>query len=342
MNIALYLSPFIKSFFIAIALSIMLIWFSKKIKQKERKSERHIHPEKISRLGGAVIVITFLTSLFLDRNLVISSQLWGVIIASTLLLAVGLWDDFRELDWKIQLFFQIAAAALVFIFGVRVEYITNPLGGYVFLNLGQYLLPSLFFVIGWVLLLVNSTNWLDGIDGLSGGVGLIAALTIFSLSLKPEVNQPPVGIITMILAGAIAGFLIFNFHPAKMLAGTSGSMFIGFILAVLAIFAGVKIATALLVMAVPVIDTFWVIGERLVSGKSIFEADKRHLHYKLMRLGWSQRKITLFFYAVAGVIALIALNTRAIGKIITIFLVTIIALSALFVIGRIAKNAKAA
>jgi UDP-GlcNAc:undecaprenyl-phosphate/decaprenyl-phosphate GlcNAc-1-phosphate transferase len=338
----MYLFPFLTSFFISVVLLTMAVWLSKKIKQKSRKSARHIHPQKISRLGGAAIIIAFLAVLFLDRNLFISSELWGVIIASILVLAVGLWDDFRELDWKIQLFFQIAIAILIFIFGVRVEYITNPFGGYVFLNLGRYLIPSLLFVIGWILLLVNSTNWLDGIDGLSGGVGLIAALTIFFLSLKPEVNQPPVAIIAIALAGAIAGFLIFNFHPAKILAGTSGSMFIGFILAVLAIFAGVKIATALLVMAVPVIDTFWVIGERVISGKSIFEPDNRHLHYKLMRLGWSQRKITLFFYAVTAVIALVALSTRAIGKIITVFLVTIITLFVFFIIDRKTKNAKIA
>jgi UDP-GlcNAc:undecaprenyl-phosphate GlcNAc-1-phosphate transferase len=249
-------------------------------------------------------------------------------------LIVGISDDFHELDWKVQLFFQIAVAVLVFVMGVRVELITNPFGGYIFLNIGKYIFPSLLFVIVWMVLIVNSVNWLDGIDGLSGGVTLIGVLTIFFLSLKPEVNQPPVGIITMAFAGSIAGFLIFNFRPALILAGTSGSMFMGFILATLSIFAGVKIATALLVLAIPVADSIWVIGERIRNGDSIFKSDKRHLHYKLMELGWSQRKISLLFYFVTVLIAIVALNTRAIGKLITIILIIIIMAIAFLVINK--------
>jgi UDP-GlcNAc:undecaprenyl-phosphate GlcNAc-1-phosphate transferase len=326
----LYLLPFIKSFIISIILIYLLIWISGKIakliktKFGNRISSRHIHAASLSRLGGMAVILSFLITILIDKYLVISQSLWGIIFASVLILIVGIWDDFHELDWKIQLFFQIAVAILVFMMGVKVEFITNPFGGYIFLNIGSYIIPSLIFVIIWMVLIINSLNWLDGIDGLSAGVTFIGVLTIFFLSLKPEVNQPPVGIITMALAGAIAGFLIFNFRPAMILAGTSGSMFMGFILATLSIFAGVKIATALLVLAIPVTDTIWVIGERIKSGNSIFKSDKRHLHYKLMELGWSQRKISLLFYFVTMLIAIIALNTRAIGKLITVILVIII------------------
>jgi len=285
-------------------------------------------------LGGVAIIIGFLATIFINNDLVISQNLWGIIFASVVILIFGIFDDFFELEWKTQLLFQIAVAILVFIFGIRVEYITNPLGGLIFLNLGKFLLPSLFFVIFWIVLMINSMNWVDGVDGLSGGVSFIGSLTIFFLSLKPEVNQPPVAIIAMALAGAFLGFLIFNFNPSKILAGTSGSMFMGFILASLAIFAGVKIATALLIMAVPVIDALWVIGERFRSENSIFNPDNRHLHYKLLELGWSQRKIIIFFYSVTLGISIVALRTRAMGKMITLILVVFIMFLALTFISK--------
>jgi UDP-GlcNAc:undecaprenyl-phosphate/decaprenyl-phosphate GlcNAc-1-phosphate transferase len=330
----LYLFPFFLSLVLSVAIISILLWLSKKFPRliPKGKAHRHIHKKGIPRFGGAAIVLAFVLTLFTDRALFISQPLWGIIIACLFILFIGLWDDFRELNWRNQLFFQVAIAIFIFILGVRVEYVTNPAGGLVFLNVGQYLLPSLAFVIAWILLLINSANCIDGIDGLSGGITLIGALTIFFLSLKPEVNQPPVGIIAASLAGAVLGFLIFNFHPAKIFAGTSGSWFMGFALGVLAIFAGTKIATALLVMAIPIIDVLWVAKERIVSGVSIFDPDNRHLHFKLMKLGWSQRKITLFFYAVTILIAAIALNTRAIGKLITIILVSFVMVATLAIV----------
>jgi len=332
----LYFFPFIISFLITVSLICLALFLCSKFKflKSVEKIKRGGTTEKVCRIGGVAIIIGFAVALLLDGNLIISEKLWGIIIVSFLILIFGIIDDFLELDWKAQLIFQISIALLIFVFGVRVEYITNPAGGLIFLNVGKYLIPSFVFIMIWIVLLINSMNWVDGIDGLSGGATLIGILTIFFLSLKPEVNQPPVGIIAMALAGSILGFLIFNFYPSKILAGTSGSMFFGFILATLAIFAGTKIATALLVMAVPIIDALWVIGERLRSGNSIFKSDNRHLHYKLLEIGWSPKKITLFFYAVTFSIAIVAVNTRAIGKIITLTLIIAIMVSALIFIGR--------
>jgi len=321
---SLYILPFLISFAASVAICSLIMWLSGKIKEKRRKENRHIHSNGISRIGGLAIILSFLAAIFLDKNLIITQSLWGVILGAAVLLFSGLIDDFWELDWRNQLFFQISAIVLIFITGTRIEYITSPFGGFIFLNMGKYLLPSLFFVILWMLLVMNSMNWIDGIDGLSGGISIIGVFTIFLLSLRPDVNQPPVGIISMALAGSILGFLIFNFHPARVLAGTSGAIFMGFMLSVMAIYAGTKIATTLLIMSVPVIDTLWVIGERISAKKSIYNPDKRHLHYKLMEMGWSQKKISLFFCAVTILIAFVALNTRAIGKIITIFLILLI------------------
>ncbi|HAV11294.1 MAG TPA: hypothetical protein DCX32_01995 [Candidatus Moranbacteria bacterium] len=333
MDHSLYLLPFLSSFSIALALLLFLL-FAKGFVPEKRKAARHIHGKGVSRLGGIAIILSFGASLLLDPNLFISRPLQGVLIALVFVFIVGLWDDARELDWRAQIFFQIAIVVFIFIMGVRVEYVSNPLGGVFELNPEKFFLPSLLLIVAWVIILMNSMNWVDGVDGLSGGITLIGAITIFLLSLKPEVNQPPVAIIAASLVGAVLAFLILNFHPSKILAGTSGSMFMGFILAILAVFAGTKIATALLVMAIPIADACWVIFERIRSGQSVFEADRRHLHHKLLELGWSQRKICLFFYIITALIAAVALNTRTIGKAVTILLVAVIMLAMLYYINR--------
>jgi UDP-GlcNAc:undecaprenyl-phosphate/decaprenyl-phosphate GlcNAc-1-phosphate transferase len=334
----LYLFPFLTSFFTTVGIIILILVLCSKFDIFKRIKNSQKYSSKICRFGGLAIILGFLATIFLDKNLFISQNLWGIIAASFFILIFGIHDDFLELDWKTQFLFQVSVAILIFILGTRVEFITNPFGGMLFLNTGKYLIPGVIFVIFWFVLMINSMNWIDGIDGLSGGVALIGALTIFFLSLKPEVNQPPVGIISMALSGAILGFLIFNFYPSKIFAGTSGSMFMGFMLGALAIFAGTKIATALLIMSVPVIDAFWVIGERIKSGSSIFKSDRRHIHHKLMELGWSSRKIALLFYGTTICIAAVAVNTRALGKTITFILVSVIMILTLIYINKKLKK----
>jgi UDP-GlcNAc:undecaprenyl-phosphate GlcNAc-1-phosphate transferase len=256
---------------------------------------------------------------------------------------VGVWDDVNEVFWKTQFFYQVAIAILVYIFGLRIYAITNPLGGMIVFDSSFGIIFSVFLVIAWIVMIVNSINWLDGIDGLSGGVSFICVMTMVFLSLTPHVNQPPVAIIALIIAGTILGFLVFNFNPSIVIAGTSGSMFMGFSLAILAIFAGAKIATAILVLAIPIIDFIWVIGERIKNKKSIFKADENHLHHKLMQLGWSQKKIAVHYYAITMMIAMIALNTRAVGKSITLLTAFIVMATAiLFINKKIIKKSIAA
>lgn len=310
-----YIIPFLMSFLITVTLIVVGIYAGKKIKWKERNSLRHIHKRGVPRIGGIAMIAAFNLAILLNNDLVITPGLFGVMAASLILLIVGIRDDLKEVFWKTQLFYQIAAAILVFIAGVRIYYMSHPLTGEI-INFRSEIgvLFSAFLVIGWMVLIMNSMNWLDGIDGLSGGITLIGAATIFLLSLKPEVNQPPMAILAMILAGTALGFLIFNFNPARVLAGTTGSMFMGFALAVLAIFAGTKIATSVLVLSLPLIDFLWVIKERIKNNQSIFSPDKKHLHYKLLDLNWSQKKIAYYFYVVTILISLVAINTRVIGK----------------------------
>ncbi len=327
--------PFLISFSLTAILIYVIISLTKKIKWLGRENFRHIHKNNISRLGGLAMVIVFNLAILINKDLFLNSQFYGFLIGNIILLLVCFLDDLKEIRWKIQLFTQIATSVFVFIMGIRIYYITNPLnGGIIKLDSGIGVIFSVALVIFWLILVMNSINWADGIDGLSGGISFITVATIFFLSFHSEVNQPPIAIACAILMGTILGFLTFNFYPSKILAGTTGAMFMGFSLAVLAIFAGTKIATSLLVLAVPVIDSLWVVGERIRNKKSVFVPDRNHLHYKLMELGWSQRKIVLVYWVFTAVVATVALNTRMIGKGITLFLVAIIMIVATLAINK--------
>ena len=329
-----YLIPFITAFILTAVFIFLLKFAANNVRWRGRVSGRHINRGNAFRVGGIAMIIAFNLSILLNPDLVISIQLFGVMVASMGILVIGAWDDVREVFWKTQFFYQVAAAIVVFIFGLRVYGLTNPFGGAIHLTAGIGVIVSIFLVVFWIVLMINSMNWLDGIDGLSGGISFIGAITIFILSLRPEVNQPPVAILALILSGVTLSFLIFNFYPSIVIAGTSGSMFMGFALAALAIFAGTKVATAILVLSLPIIDFAWVIGERIRRGKSIFKADRNHLHYKLMELGWSQRKIALYFYSITIMLAIVALNTRVIGKSITLVATVVIMTGALVFINR--------
>ena len=322
----IFLTPFLLAFSVAFFLLLTLVRFFQNYQfasTGKRISLRHIHNVGISRFGGVAIILSFAAALLLDKKLVISSQLLGVLFASVVILIFGILDDLWQLSWKKQLFFQTGVALFVFLIGIKLEYVTNPLGGIFFLDGGFGSVLNLILVVSWILLIINAMNWVDGVDGVSGGISAIGALAIFFVSLRPEVNQPPVAIIAAALLGSIFAFLVFNFNPAKILAGTSGSVFMGFILAILALFAGAKIATTLLVLAVPIIDALWVIKRRFSSRASVFRADRRHLHYRLLELGWSQRKICPFYLLITSLIAIMALNTRAVGKAIIFFTVIV-------------------
>lgn len=317
----LYLKPFLVAFGISLIFILAIKYFFDKfysVNKQARLEDRHIHNKKISRWGGVAIAISFLSVILLDGNLVITRDIVGILLGSVIIFFAGLWDDFREMNWKAQLFFQIIAISLVFVFGARIDYFSNPWGGIVYLNTQWGLLIGIGLGTLWSVVLINAMNWIDGIDGLSGGIYFIGAMTLFYLALKPEVNQPPIAIMALGLAGVILGFLFFNFPPAKIMAGSSGIFFVGFLLSSLSIFAGTKIATTLLVLFIPMVDFFWVIAKRLRQKKSIFSPDREHLQHKLLNIGWLQWQINLFFYLITALVAIIALNVKGIEKTILI------------------------
>lgn len=280
-----------------------------------------VNKKNFKRFGGTVIITIFILLVFFNRDLVITKQITGILVSSFLIIFFGLWDDLKNINWKWQLVFQIVIAIVAISFGVKSDYITNPFGGII--NL-KNILPYFFVFTFYFLLFINSLNWLDGIDGLSGGVTLVSLGTIFFLSFKPEVNQPATAILAAIAGGAVLGFLVFNFNPAKILAGTSGAWFFGFILASLSIFAGAKIATVMMAVLIPILDLARVVWERYRAGQSIFQRDRRHLHYLLLEAGLGERKIFFLYFFASLLIGTLALNLKATGKLITIGMIGLI------------------
>lgn len=330
----LFLTPFLIAFSLAAGLILFFILTPLFQRAIWRFGKRHSLKKTVSRLGGVAMILAFAFTFFFDPHLVITREFYGLLLGSFFIFVFGLWDDLNELGWKIQVFFQAALAMLIFIFGMRIMALTNPFGGTWIFPYSDFVLPGFLILFIWIFLVMNAMNWLDGVDGVCGGVALITFVTIFLLSLKPEVYQPPIAIIAVIGIGVTLGFLVFNIYPARILAGTSGSMFLGFLIAVLAIVAGTKIATALLVLSLPVADAIFVVWQRFRDGVPITEPDKRHLHYKLMSLGWSEQHIAGFFFGVTAVIAVIALNTRTLGKFTALLLMLGLIFFLLFMVDR--------
>lgn len=327
MCMSLYIIPFFAALGISLALSLFFSLLPGKY-FRDRIGKRHISSGALSRLGGVAMIAAFFLVIALHPDLVLTKPILGMFVAGFFILTLGLVDDFSELDWKTQMLFQFGIAILSYLFLIRIEYITNPFGeGLISFPSPDYFLFSFLVTLLWFLVIMNSVNWLDGADGLLGSVGTIAALAVFFVSLRPEVNQPPVAILAAALAGSIFGFLLLNAPPARLLAGTTGSMFIGFSLATLSIFAGSKIATTLLVLSLPVLDAMIVLLKRLFSGDSIFRADRRHLHFSLLEAGWTMRRIFIVLTGITLLTAFFAVSLPTHYKIVAFFFVAMLFLS---------------
>lgn len=299
------------------------------------ESERKIHTQVMARGGGLAIYLSFVIICFilLPR---IDRAFQGLLIAGTIVLLVGLVDDIYRLSpwWK--LFFQITAAIVALYFGIGVAVITNPFGGVINLNttnliihLGRTVITislwASLFSIFWLVGMTNTVNFLDGLDGLAGGVAGIAAMIMFFLSIGPTVNQPVTALISIILAGSCMGYLLYNFYPAKIFNGDSGAYFLGMTLGILAIFSGAKLATALLVLGLPILDAIWTVTRRIFSGRSPFSADRGHLHFLLLDVGLSQRQAVILIYAFSVAFGSLALFSTTNQKFVTIITLIVIA-----------------
>lgn len=295
--------------------------------------KRKLHQRPTALLGGlAIIVGTILTwwlawwsGVLPDHHLPLK-YLIGLTIAGVIIAAIGLADDRWRLPPARQFWLTLLPIAVIIVVGIGVVSITNPFGG--LWQLDQWQIPvwrwhnwnyhitiwADVFTVLWVLGTMYTTKILDGVDGLVSGLGVIGSIVVFLLTLRPEVNQPAVALLALALGGACAGFLIFNWHPASIFLGESGSLFIGFMLGVLAIISGSKIATALLILGLPIMDLAGVmVTRRFLRGKNPFRtADRSHLHFRLQDAGLSPRQTVLLIWGITAVFGLATLLvTRA-------------------------------
>jgi UDP-GlcNAc:undecaprenyl-phosphate/decaprenyl-phosphate GlcNAc-1-phosphate transferase len=268
---------------------------------------RRVHDKPMPRFGGLPIFVAFVAAVGVslvyprsDPNEM--TRLAGLLLGCTLVFAVGAIDDYHELRALPQLVTQIIAAGIAVGSGVLILEIPNPFGGLVSFETWFAILFTLFWLVGTM----NTVNWLDGIDGLAGGVIVIASAVMFIHTYN--LGQHSLALLALALAGTVLGFLPFNFFPARIFLGSAGANVLGFTLGVLSIIGGAKVATALLVLGIPILDVAWQILSRLRAHRSPFAADRGHLHHRLLDLGLSQRTIVVLYYtftAFFGALALI-------------------------------------
>ena len=292
--------------FISYLLGVFIVPFVIDWSQKEGlvdvPNERKIHKAPISRLGGVAIWLsTMLTFLFLVllSYYPYGSLLSGILLGGSLMFLLGLIDDIYNLDAPFKLVIQLSIATIVYLLGVKIDTIFNPFGGAIDLGIFSYPITIL-----WIVGISNAVNFIDGVDGLAGSVITVNSIALALVAIAMTPAQPITALIAFILAGSMLAFLTFNFNPAKIFMGDSGALFSGFLLATLSIAGVMKGATLaillpFLVLAVPIMDITYSSLRRIMKGTSPFVADAEHIHHKLLKAGFSQKKTVAILTSVA-------------------------------------------
>ena len=315
-------ATFVSAALLALVLTPLVRRVALRIGTVDLPNHRRVNASPVPRGGGVAVAAAFLlvalvtvaanASLALVpvpaalSGLEIGALLGGAALAT----GIGALDDVFQLRARWQLAGQLLLSAIAVGAGITVLAVNNPFGP------GTISLAAPFgigFTVLWIMGMVNSINFIDGLDGLSSGIALIAAVTLGLISLT--LAQPFVAVLCFALAGALLGFLRWNFHPASVFIGTSGVMFVGFTLAVLSILGAAKVAVALLVLGVPIIDTFWIIVRRLATGRSPFTPDRGHIHHRLLDLGLSHTQTVLLIYALCAALAVLSLVLSGTGQV---------------------------
>jgi len=288
---------------------------------------KDIHRVPTPRFGGFVLFPAFCATVAVSLLLPVQradpgegGRILGVVMGATLVWLLGLYDDWRELTPLPQLVGLIAAALTAIMGGVRINEISNPLGG------PSILFPSPvaeLFSLFWIVGAAVTINWIDGLDGLASGVVVIAAgiLALRTFSL----GQTSIALLPLGLAAATLGFLPWNWHPARIFLG-GGAHLLGYLIGTLSIIGGPKGATLLLVLAVPILDVAWRILARVRQGRSPMQGDRGHLHQRLFDLGLSQRRVVLLYYAVSAFFGLLAVGLRTPQEKLVALVITMIVL----------------
>jgi UDP-GlcNAc:undecaprenyl-phosphate GlcNAc-1-phosphate transferase len=307
---------------------------------------RDIHKKPVPRIGGLAIFLSFLTiSLFyfslVKRHLSfggteflgVDRRLLAIFLGGLVIVLVMFWDDLRGLKPWQKLLSQVLVALIVIASGIGIDSLANPFGPAVNLNsvyvpifvyhgvTYHFSLLSDLLTMIWLVGMMNVINFIDGVDGLAGGVSGIGALTIFLLSISALVNQPAMALVSIILAGSCLGFLVWNFPPAKIFMGDSGSNFLGFMLGVLPLISGGKLATTFLVLGFPIIDGMLVVAGRIARRKNPFSTpDKTHLHHRFLHAGFTSRQSIISIYIISAAFGWVALRSTTENKIFAAFI----------------------
>lgn len=284
----------------------------------DQESGRKIHKKPTPLGGGLAIFVAYFSLLLILSKHFLASQLdWnhlaGFFIGALIIVIGGLLDDKYNLKPWQQIIFPLLAICSLILGGVEIVRLTNPWGGLVDIQSLFFVSPLIIAI--WMMGMMYTTKLLDGVDGLVSGISVVGGVIIFLFTLTTRYFQPDIALAALLLAATAAGFLIFNWHPAKIFLGEGGSLLLGYILGVLAIISGSKIAIALLIMGIPILDVAWTIARRLRQGRNPLRfSDQRHLHHRLMSLGLSQPQTVLSFYALAAVFGLSGLFLQSRGK----------------------------
>ena len=270
---------------------------------------RRMHKKATPRLGGIAVFFGFLVSLLCFCE--ITRDLVAALAGASIIVILGIIDDSRGLSAKVKFCVQIVAAlVVVYGGGIRIHVFTNPnlFSDLPVLQLDEWV--SIPFTVLWIVAITNAVNLIDGLDGLAAGISSIAAVSLVFVGIL--VGEDKIALIALIIAGACFGFLPFNFNPATIFLGDTGSTFLGFMLAVLSVQGGFKsyavisFAVPLLILGLPIFDTAFAILRRLVTGKGIMTPDRGHIHHRLVDMGFSQKQTVFILYAIRGVLGLAA------------------------------------
>ena len=306
-----YVVTFLLAIAATVALTPVVIYIAGKTGALDAPDARKVHNKPIPRIGGLAIYAGFLLAMIYYMgagNVAAESahELVGLLLGGSFIVLLGLVDDYKNLPAKVKLLGQIICACILVLgFDVRIDFITDPFGDYFYLE--YFAIPA---TIIWIVGLTNTVNLIDGLDGLAAGVSMIAALTICLVAL--EQNAIFIAVLTAALAGSAMGFLFYNFNPARIFMGDTGSMFLGYILAGISVIGAVKSAATIalivpiLALGLPILDTTFAIVRRYRGGVPIFKPDKGHLHHRLLNLGFTQRQAVLLMYVISAVLGLSA------------------------------------
>jgi UDP-GlcNAc:undecaprenyl-phosphate GlcNAc-1-phosphate transferase len=311
-------------FFASILLTPLVKRLAFKIGATDKPNHRKVHSRIMPRLGGLAIFLSFIVGILIYSP--VGEFHLPIVIGSIIIILTGMLDDVKEISPKFKLLGQIAAAAVVVIYGgLKVEFINLPFGGII--DFGYLSIPLTMI---WIIGITNAINLIDGLDGLAGGVSSIALFSIAGMSVFT--GSPYVTVMALIVAISTVGFLFYNFHPAKIFMGDTGALFLGYIIAVLSLLGYknvtfISLVIPIIILAVPISDTFFAIIRRLVNKQPLSAPDKSHLHHCLLKSGFSHRQTVLLIYAMAagcGLSAFIFSQATVWGSFILILVLLII------------------